>query len=364
MKQQDKSGIPRARFLKIACLNLTVGVALGLAFWFFQKSTGQKSLSEELLVSFIHAAIYGLMFGLSVPYLGERLSNLRAPWNWLVIIISILIIAAASTLLIELSLIQLGYLSVVDFREEYFFKSFSVFSIALIIGLGVYAYENFRDHVQATNLQLREKELEKEQALKLATEARLASLESKLHPHFLFNTLNSISALISEDPLLADQMVQRLASLLRASLDACEKSSVTLEEEIKMVTNYLEIERARFHERLRFSIDAGPEIMFLQIPPLILQPIVENSVKFAVSPKPEGGEIKISAWRKNGEIILEVWDDGSGFTPEIIPSGHGLDNLQSRLVVLFEDRAKLSFGSQNGGTSVRVSLPLNGFQER
>lgn len=363
MNPSNKTEFFGARLAKITLLNFAVALALGFAFWFFQKNAGQKALSEELIGSLIHATIYGMMFGLLMPYLGERLTNLRVPWNWMFIIASLLIIAAASTLLIGLLLLKLGYLSFSQFREEYFFKSFGVFLIALIIGLVIFAYENFRDHIQATNLRLREQQLEKEQALKLATEAKLASLESKLHPHFLFNTLNSISALISEDPLLADQMVQRLASLLRASLDACEKSSVTLDEEIKLVTNYLEIEKARFRERLNFSIVVEPEIRFQPIPPLTLQPIVENSVKFAVSPMETGGEIRITARRENGNMILEVWDDGQGFAEEMIPNGHGLDNLQSRLAALFGASANLSIGFQNSGSSVKVSLPLKGSSE-
>jgi sensor histidine kinase YesM len=364
MNPPEKTGNFGARLAKITLLNFAVALSLGFAFWFFQKNAAQKALPEELISSLIHASIYGVMFGLLMPYIGERLTNLRVPWNWIFIVSSLLIIAASSTLLIELLLLKLGFLTFPQFLEEYFFKSFGVFLIALIIGLGIYAYENFRDRIQATNLQLREHELEKEQAFKLATEARLASLESRLHPHFLFNTLNSISALISEDPLLADLMVQRLASLLRASLDACEKSILTLDEEIKLVTNYLEIEKARFRERLKFSINVEPEIMFQPVPPLILQPIVENSVKFAVSPMEAGGEIKITARRENGNMILEVCDDGQGFNEEMIPSGHGLDNLQSRLVALFGGNANLSVYSQNGGTSVKISLPLKSFPEK
>lgn len=354
----------RIPLLHIIWLNLAIALALAFAFWTAQTKGSYLTFSDEIITSGIHSAIYGLMFGLAMPYLSERLIIIRVPWNWAAIIVSLLLNAFLSTLLVELCLSGLGYLTVENFRQEYVFKSLGVFFIALVIGLSIHLYEIFRDHLQATNLQLRTQELEKERALKLVSEARLASLESKLHPHFLFNTLNSISALISEDPLLADKMVQRLSSLLRTSLDACGQNSMSLDEEINLAISYLEIEKVRFRERLKYSIDAKPEIMSFQVPPLTLQPIIENSVKFAVSPRPEGGEIKISARLQRDEMIIEVWDNGDGFTLDSVPQGHGLDNLQSRLAVLFGEKASLSVDSQNGGTSVLVSIPRNGFREK
>lgn len=353
-----------ARLLRIIWLNLVIALVLGLALWSVRTKASHSSFSGEIIISFIHSIIYGFMFGLAMPYLGERLAILRVPLNWVLIIVSLLIIAFVSTLVVDGSLLGLGYLSIEGFHQEYFFKSISVFLIALMIASGIYIYEKMRDRIQTTNLQLRTQELEKERAIKLITEARLASLESRLHPHFLFNTLNSISALISEDPQLADKMVQRLAHVLRTSLDACEQSSVPLCEEVKLVVDYLEIEKARFRERLTYSIVIEPGLGSVQVPPLTLQPIVENSVKFAVSHRPAGGEIRISARLQTSEVVIEIWDNGPGFTSEMIPVGHGLDNLQARLGALFGDCARLSIDSQEGGTIVIISMPANGFYEK
>lgn len=362
MKRSGKNKFFKTRVSKIIVLNLAIALVLGIIFWMLQNRTSSESLSEELISSLFHGIFYGLSFGLLMPYFGERLSLLRTPWNWILIIISLLLIAFISSLLIEFSLLGLGLLNFEDFRHEYFFKSLSVFFIALLIGLGVYFYELFHDRVQATNLQLRTQELEKERAVKLAAEARLASLESKLHPHFLFNTLNSISALISEDPLLADQMVQRLASFLRASLDACEQSKVTLTDEITLIVDYLEIEKTRFRERLSYEISLKPEIKGISVPPLILLPIVENSVKFAIMPNPAGGSIKISGRVKDKKMYIEIEDTGPGFTKEMIPRGHGLNNLELRLDALYGQVSDLTVNLRNGKTIVAVSLPLNDFQ--
>ncbi len=363
MSRANKTRISGKRLLKLVALNVSIGVAVGLALWLLQNRAAGQTLGQELVSSLIHSGFYGLLFGLPMPYFGERLAVIRPPWNWISIIFTLLLIAVVSTFLVEINLLYFGLLSVEGFREEYVFKSLSVFLIALVIGLGIYVYELFRDHFEATNLQLRIHELEKERALKLASEARLASLESKLHPHFLFNTLNSISALISEDPVLADKMVQRLASLLRNSLDAVEKNRVTLDDEIRLVTDYLEIEKTRFRDRLSYEFDIESGMADRQVPPMMLLPLIENSVKFAVTPDPDGAKIKISARRKNGLLIFEVTDDGPGFTSEMLPTGHGLDNLQSRLNNMYGDAANLSVRSCSGETVVVVTLTPDGLNQ-
>ena len=232
-----------------------------------------------------------------------------------------------------------------------------MFFIALVIAACVQAYDKLRDQIQATNLQLRTQQLEKERALKLATEARLQLLESRLHPHFLFNTLNSISALIPEDPMLAEQTIQRLAVLLRTLLSTCTQSYVSLKDELNLVKDYVEIEKARFRERLTCSIEVTPELESLAVPPMILQPLVENSIKYAVMPRLRGGEIIVSACQRSDQLVLNVWDSGSGFCMDAISPGHSLDNLQARLKTILGDSANLSVCSRDEGTMVTVCLP-------
>jgi signal transduction histidine kinase len=347
--------------LRIIWLNLAVSLTIAFGIWAARgKASHRHGLSDEVFMSLIHGVIYGCVFGFGLPYLSARLALLRRPWNSISITGAIAAGAMIGTFLIELCLLGLGYLDRADFWEEYAYKSAVVGVVALLIGWGVYLYESVRSHIQAMSLQLRTQEVERERALKLATEAQLASLESKLHPHFLFNTLNSISALISADPLLADKMVQRLAGLLRTSLDACDQRKVSLADEIALVVDYLEIEKARFGERLRYSIDMQPDVGALLVPPLILQPIIENSIKYAVFPRLGGGEIRMSARMRMGELIVEVWDDGRGFKTEMIPRGHGLDNLRSRLDALFREGASLSINNGEGsGTTVSVSIAVS-----
>jgi two-component system, LytTR family, sensor histidine kinase AlgZ len=351
-----------ARLLRLVGLNMLLALVMALVLARAGVAHNQYGLPGQLADSAIHALIYGLMFGLLMPYLAERLAVLRRPWNWASITLALALLAAAGSLLVQISLLASGLIGRAAFWPQFGYKAATVFALALVIGLCIHTYERIREQMQATILQLRTQELEKERALKLATAARLASLESRLHPHFLFNTLNSISALILEDPPLAEQIVQRLAALLRISLDACNQTHVLLSEEIKLATDYLEIEQARFRERLSFTVAVSPGLWATRVPPLILQPLVENSVKFAVLPRPVGGTIKISARRRAGRLALEVWDDGPGFHLDTLPAGHGLDNLQARLAAQFGDEAQLLINSAAASTAVTVLLPMHDTQ--
>jgi sensor histidine kinase YesM len=348
----------KARFLRLILLNLGLMFPIGLGIWWFQTSGDRHLLAGHMVMSFIHSNVYGMCFGLTMRPLGERLGAIRFPLNWISIIGALLLITILSTFIIQICLAGLGFLEPNLFWIEWFFKSVVVMAIASIIATIVGVYDTYRDRMQATNLQLRTQELEKERALKLATEARLASLESRLHPHFLFNTLNSISALISEDPALAEQMVQRLSSLLRKSLDAFSNSRVPLSEEIKLVTDYLEIEKVRFRDRLSYSIDVDPTLTMFEVPPLTLQPLVENSIKHAIAPRPSGGTVRISARLDDNQLVLDVWDDGPGFDENCFIDGHGLDSLRARLGSIIGDQASLKIEKQQTGIAVAIRLPL------
>jgi two-component system, LytTR family, sensor histidine kinase AlgZ len=350
------------RLLWLFGLNASIGLLIAITLWWFHAKGAAPLWPAYLADSLIHSGAYGAMFGLAMPYLGERLAALRFPWNWIWVVASLALIAAVATLIVQLCLFTFNLLHTEKFWPGFCYKALTVWFIALVIAVCVQAVDKLRGQIQATNLQLRTQQLEKERALKLATEARLKLLESRLHPHFLFNTLNSISALISEDPALAEQMIQRLAVLLRTLLSASTQSYVPLSEELNLVKDYIEIEKARFRERLSCSIDVTPELELLAVPPMILQPLVENSIKYTVMPRLRGGEIRISARKRSGQLVLNVWDNGSGFSIDAISVGHSIDNLQARLRTILGDTASLCIRSQDEGTMVTVCLPLMDFE--
>jgi len=240
-----------------------------------------------------------------------------------------------------------------------FGQSFKIGAVvSLMIGVNEAAYDRLKGQLEDTKSKLHKEELERERALKLVTEAQLSSLESRLHPHFLFNTLNSISSLIHSDPVRAERMVERMAALLRFTLDSHNGGLVGFEQEIKIVRDYLEIEQARLGGRLRWGVEIKGDFDGLKIPPLSIQTLVENSIKHAVAPNREGGEVRVSADRNNGSLRVNVADRGEGFTLESVPAGHGLDNLRSRLAVLYGEAAELRVGQSDGWTTVSMKVPV------
>jgi LytS/YehU family sensor histidine kinase len=246
-------------------------------------------------------------------------------------------------------------------RSEYWHEFTGTFPfsviISLMVGLSITTYETLRYKFQAATLELRTRQVEQERAYKLLAEARLSSLESRIHPHFLFNTLNSIAALIPSDPARAEQTVGNLASLLRFSLNAHHSGLVTLAQELKIVRDYLEIEKTRFGPRLRYEIDVPQMLEAVKVPPLALQSLAENAVKHVVSKNPQGASIRVTASAAGNSIQLSVLDDGPGFSLADIAPEHGLGNLVARIELLYGSDGQLEVAREGAMTAVRLSFP-------
>ncbi len=186
------------------------------------------------------------------------------------------------------------------------------------------------------------------------TKAELRALVSQINPHFLFNTLNSISSLVHLDADKADEMIQRLSDVFRYSLQSGKKRFVTIEDEINVVTKYLEIEKVRFSDRLNYSIEVDERCTGYAIPPLILQTLVENSVKHGISPRIEGGEVKISVNSKDDNIEIKIEDNGVGIQPDL-QEGFGLDAVKNILRLQYEDH-EFELKNENG-VKIRILIP-------
>ena len=316
----------------------------------------------ELLSQFAYCWIYsncigGVAFAL-IPRVWRNGARLPEWLRWAFRVAAMLAASLVGCLIAGLIFVGLRWMPMSAYWLQ-FFGSFKVAAVLTVIaGVAMGIYGTLQARLEETTLALRTKELERERALKLATEAQLASLESRIHPHFLFNTLNSISSLIPEDPVRAERLVEQMAALLRFSLDASQLGLVPLERELKIVADYLEIERARFGDRLRYQIDVPADLNQSRIPPLALQTLVENSVKYAIAPDRSGGDIRIIGAQSNGGVRVEVSDSGPAFTLESAPLGHGLDNLKGRLATLFGDRAGLTLQRSAGRNSLILSVPL------
>lgn len=190
-------------------------------------------------------------------------------------------------------------------------------------------------------------------------QARLAALRSQLSPHFLFNTLNSIAVAIRQDPRTAESMVYRLGEFLRLTLETGEIPEVTLDEELGAVGAYLAIEQVRFGHRLRTSIDASAEARSCPVPTLVLQPLVENAIRHAITARADGGTLEIIARREPGRLFITVRDDGPGLAERPASSGLGLRNTRSRLETHYGREARLSLRSRpEGGTEALLEIPV------
>ena len=208
-----------------------------------------------------------------------------------------------------------------------------------------------------------EQELREQEFSKLATEAELRALRAQINPHFLFNALTTISYLINTAPDKANETLMRLTKLLRGVLRSTDEF-LSLGDELKLIESYLEIERARFEERLTVKIEVAPELLNVRVPSLILQPLVENAIKHGITPKKEGGVILIKAAKTAENLILEISDTGAGIKNEELrirrQNRIGLNNVEERLRLYFSDAADFSIDSRAGlGTIVRISINLN-----
>jgi LytS/YehU family sensor histidine kinase len=285
------------------------------------------------------------------------LTNRLGKWIFILYTAVLLITATVGSFLAAVLLDQAGLIPhgryMLEFRESWPFS----LMITLVVGLGATTYETLRHQLQSATIELRTRQVEQERANKLLAQARLSSLESRIHPHFLFNTLNSIAALIPRDPQRAEDTVGKLASLLRFSLTEHGGGLVSVEQELKVVRDYLEIESTRFGARLRYSIDVPKSLLQARMPPLALQCLVENAVKHVVAKRPEGAAISIAGAQEGDIVRLEVMDDGPGFSLGAITPEHGLGNLLGRMDLLFGDRGRLHVAHREGHNVVSLAFP-------
>ena len=192
-------------------------------------------------------------------------------------------------------------------------------------------------------------------------EAQLQALQRQLHPHFLFNALNTISGLMHMDVNAADRMMERLAELLRATLRISNVQEVTLRDELDLLQKYVDIEETRFGPRLTVHMHVEPDTLDAKVPALLLQPLVENAVRHGIAPHARPGVIDLSASRVGDRLVLAVRDTGLGVPSDrlaLLNGGVGLSNTRARLQHLYPRRHEFIFANVEGGFSVSVSLPF------
>ncbi len=340
---------------------------LGLVFWTllglsFASQFYLSSAKADLGVTWKQAVSYSLgdwyVFGvLSIPaiQLARRLPFESGKWR------RSLAVHALASALFSLAYIVLragvGVLQSGESFEETFRRllvktwhfNLLIYWVIFAISQGIDYYRKYRER------ELRAAELERS-----LVQAKLQALQMQLNPHFLFNTLHSISSLMHKDIEAADQMIARLSDLLRAALQGSSTQEVELREELELLQRYLEIEQIRFGGRLTIKVEVTAEALEAQVPNLLLQPLVENAICHGIAPLARPGRINVRAHRDNGELNLEVSDDGRGLAErQPLREGVGLTNTRARLRELYGPAHQFELVSgADGGLRVAMRIPF------
>ncbi|MBA4240527.1 MAG: histidine kinase [Sphingobacteriaceae bacterium] len=206
-----------------------------------------------------------------------------------------------------------------------------IFIIWSVIYFGFHFFDNYKKtEIQNLRLEANTKEVE------------LNKLKSQLNPHFMFNSMNSIRALVDEDPKKAKVAITQLSNILRNTLMMHKNKFITLEEELVLVKDYLELEHIRFEERLNYNFDIDPNTLTLNVPPMMVQTLVENGIKHGISKYPEGGSISIITLKNDNGFEIEIINTGQLNTSIKSDSGVGVENTTNRLELLFGKKASFS----------------------
>jgi LytS/YehU family sensor histidine kinase len=233
----------------------------------------------------------------------------------------------------------------------------------VVIYAALYAFFGMAATTLRSAAEAREREALLAAARTEAVSAQLSMLRHQLNPHFVFNTLNAIGSLVAIGRnAAAEEMIDRLSGFLRASLGADAEPFTTLDDELTTLQAYLDIEAVRFGDRLRVTYDHPSELGAALVPSFLLQPLVENAIKHGVSPAMRPVEVRLTARREGGDLVVAVEDSGAG--PDTDPTaprygtGAGLRNVRERLALLYGARARLEAAAQGEGFTARVRLPL------
>lgn len=324
------------------------------AFRLHRVSDGWDTVLGELIFSYIWLCLTPLAIGLSKSFRiegGQRFKSLTV--HFLACIVFLLF----QVLLFTIVSIPFGwYLQIRPFWSRYFLLVLNFTPSNVMFYWGIIVIEHALDYYR----KLQDRELRASQLEAQLAQSQLQVLKMQLHPHFLFNTLNAISALIRESPDEADEMVSRLGDLLRLTLETSGVQEVPFKKELEFLKHYLDIEQTRFQDRLKVEMTIEPATLDGLVPSMILQPLVENSVRHGVAPRPEGGCIKITAWLHHSLLRLEVEDDGPGLSADTpVKERVGLTNTRARVRNLYGDEHGLNLRhAAGGGLIASLSIPF------
>ncbi|MEK6744227.1 MAG: histidine kinase [Nitrospirota bacterium] len=238
----------------------------------------------------------------------------------------------------------------IQFFQEHFGYFTQVILFALLFGFVI-------SYIFISLSVISEEKIKRLEVEKAAMEAELRLVQSQMEPHFLFNTLANVRSLIDSDPRRAGDMLETFVAFLRTSLRTSRERTVPLVQELDVVKNYLDLFTMRMGSRLRYKIELPEALRGVRIPPLLIQPLVENAVKHGLEPSIDGGEVTIAAERADGRIRIKVTDSGVGIREAAGGSGIGLDNVRRRLAIMYGELGRLVI-EENSPSGVKATIEI------
>ena len=353
----NRSGRSWAGLVLVWIIGSTVvGAAIGWAVGFFGSGSVERPL---LLMSILFANVVGLTAFFSATVLFPRLSAMNRVLRFALLICMLIAGAGFGSLTV---LYLFPFFVARDVQQTVAIVALNEL-LCVTIGIITFGYETMRQRLEETLTEVREVRLAEAQLREAAARAELTALQAQINPHFFFNTLNTIASLVDEDREQAEEVLHRLAGLFRYTFKSAGAEPVALREELEFIRNYLEVEKARFGDRLTVAWDIDPASNDVPVPGLLLQPLVENAVAHGISPQVGGGTVTIFSRLVERTLHLEVTDDGVGVQNDgatLIHDDHGLGNVRRRLRALYGGDGSLSLHprSQGNGTVARLLVPV------
>jgi signal transduction histidine kinase len=343
------------QFLWTVLFNTAIAAVLTLIFWAFAgRADPWRTLGWNFVIAQSIGLTIHLLFDIGGYFIGhERIVGFSSGRRVL-FFAGIPIIGCLIGYWIGLSLLGVDVAGIVQGAPRIVI---GFVTVAIVVSTLWYRYLGDKNRLAEAEAESGRERARVVELQRQALDAQLRSLQAQIEPHFLFNTLANVVSLIHSAPDDARRMLERLIDLLRGSLAASRSERTTLGQEAALIAAYLDILRIRMGERLSYTINVPPDLINMHIPPLTLQPLVENSVKHGLEPKLEGGSVRLSARSDGDSLLLEVEDDGLGF-PSNPGVGVGLANLRQRIASTYGARGQLVVEALARGTRARTTLPL------
>jgi two-component system LytT family sensor kinase len=330
-----------------------IGTVVGLIIVVFKSAfIGAMLPLQDTLVNIMFSVVITLSIANSL-FLFEYLLIKEKCKGWILLLVYYSCNAFGMLMGIELSYLLVSFIFHAPFYflnhyQEYRFSGV----IVLVVGTIIYFYHAQKGRMET---RLKEKELAMAKLVHLKTQAELQTLQSKINPHFLYNSLNSIASLIHEDANKAEDMTLKLSKLFRYSINSQQENMASIKEEIEIVNTYLDIEKVRFGDRINFMMQIAPEVAGLRIPRFLIQPLVENALKHGLNNKADHGILQIIATRDGDNISITIADNGVPF-PDDMNMGYGLQSTYDKLSLLYNDNYRIHI-SNHPQKHIKITIP-------